>query len=111
MKQVFWVLVVLLGSGCNITGDLADAPVKVGDSLCIGGDFYKVESKSAYPWVHLIANVTCQMKTGTPDTIIDFSKLSSFQPNCVCRYSVACRKFCEDEMFAAKTKCLDSCTQ
>ena len=75
-----------------------------GDSICIGSSFYVVGQTKSYPWVKLDPNKRCSDKENMPSTYVNFDKVESFQPNCVCRYSAACRKKCND------VACLEACT-
>lgn len=109
MKQVFLVFAMLMGTGCHGGDANTPPPMEVGDSICISGNFYKVKNTSAYPWVHMSANDECQTKTGMPDSYVDFSKIPSFNPDCVCRYSAACQTHCKGEIGDARDTCLEGC--
>ena len=74
------------------------------DSICIGASFYVVGDVTSYPWIKLDPNLRCSERDNLPSTYVNFDKVDSFQPNCVCRYSAACRKRCDDET------CLEACT-
>ena len=75
------------------------------DAICIGSSFYIVKETGTFPWVKLDPNNKCSDKPNLPSTYINFDKVESFQPNCVCRYSAACKKKCGIE-----DVCLDACT-
>ncbi len=99
--------------GLLITGVLAGACstphtnqlVHEKDSICISGSFYIVGDTISFPWVKLNPNNKCSDKENMPSTYVNFDKVESFQPDCVCRYSAACRKKCGVEDI-----CLNACT-
>lgn len=97
------VLTCLLAGACSTphTNQL----VHENDSICIGSNFYIVGETTSFPWVKLNPNKSCLDKDNLPSTYVNFEKLESFQPNCVCRYSVACKNKCGIEH-----TCLDTCT-
>ena len=74
------------------------------DAICIGLNFYIVKETAAFPWVKLDPNNKCSDKENLPSTYVNFDKVETFQPNCVCRYSAACKKKCGVESI-----CLDAC--
>ncbi|HYQ46207.1 MAG TPA: hypothetical protein VER11_29760 [Polyangiaceae bacterium] len=74
------------------------------DPICIGANFYVVGETKSFPWVKLDPNNKCSDKANLPSTYVNFDKVESFQPNCVCRYSAACKKKCGIE-----DTCLETC--
>lgn len=96
--------VALLGS-CS-SSKSAQTLLHEKDTICIGASFFVVGDTSSYPWVKLDPNTTCEDKGNLPSTYVNFEKVESFQPNCVCRYSAACRRKCS----SGNESCLDACT-
>ena len=74
------------------------------DTICIGLNFYVVKETKSFPWVKLDPNEKCSDKSNLPSTYVNFDKVETFQPNCVCRYSAACKKKC-----GVEDVCLDAC--
>ncbi len=74
------------------------------DAICIGASFYIVKETKTFPWVKLDPNSKCSDKANLPSTYVNFEKVESFQPNCVCRYSAACKSKC-----GAEEVCLEAC--
>jgi len=82
--------------------------MKVGDSICIGGTFHRVDDMKAYPWVSLSPNPKCA-EPGTPSAYVNIDRLESFKPDCTCKYSAACLKKCKESDIGLD-KCLSTCT-
>jgi len=98
-------LALLVVCGCKRE---SNPPMKVGDSICIGGTFHRVDETKAYPWVSLSPNPKCA-EPGTPNAYVNMDRLESFKPDCTCKYSAACLKKCKESDIGLD-KCLSTCT-
>jgi hypothetical protein len=117
MKNLIIATVMVLSlAGCS-----KRAPMKVGDSVCVGSRFLLVNDTESYPWVKMTVNTRCAEHLNDPDLIINVEKLESFNPSCICRYSAACRKQCTERAaqiagtraaaYESSEGCLDACEQ
>ena len=112
MKEVIAVVVAsalsMVAVGCK--KEEAATPMKKGDSICIGSSFYTVDDMKAYPWVKLTPNLRCVEHADAPNSYVNVDRVDSFQPDCVCRYSAACKKSCESKILGDYKACLEACT-
>ena len=110
MTKWIGVVAALVGIAAGVSGchSKEQPPMKKGDNVCIGRNFYIVGDMATYPWVKMDPNERCQEHADVPPTFMNLSKVETFEPNCVCRYSAACRKKCLREVDT--DSCLATCT-
>ena len=104
MKSVARFIALILLTSCSRDHE-STILVHANDTICIGPSFYIVKETGAFPWVKLDPNNKCSDTPNLPSTYVNFDKVETFQPNCVCRYSAACKKKC-----GVEDACLNACT-
>lgn len=105
------LLAVLGVSAAFVAGCKSETatPMKKGDNICIGSNFYVVSDLKSYPWVKLSPNTRCVEHIDTPSSFVNVDHVDRFEPDCVCRYSAACKKACEGKILDNYKACLEGC--